>query len=592
MSDRGTETPTRTAASAVRRLWQLRVMFALVFVAAAAVVWITNRALTERFTETTRNRAELRLALYAGSLSSELQRISIVPRLLARDPELITALETGDYSETTRRLIGFVDEIGAGGLMLLDREGRAVAATDRNRLGSVHRQEPFFVEAQRSTDTVFTLTQTESGAFGFVYSRRIESQGDLAGIIVVEVDLVRLERSWGRPNEVVVVSDSTGTIILTTEPSWRGLDEVSAQELQPPPTSIERAIRATQDWAAAPPDNYVLGEAVMRVETRVGFQGWRVVTFETYASVRERVNGVLALEVMGFAILLAFLSWVMSRRSESRLIFFQRESAELRQLNQALQREIAERERAEKSLEVAEQTVAQTSKLAVLGEMSAAVSHELNQPLAAMKTYLAGARLLLQRRRPEEALSSFQRIDGLIERMGAITRQLKSYARKGEEAFAPMDARDAVSTALEMMEPQLKRRQIDIRRTMPPEPVMILGDRLRLEQVIVNLLRNALDATKSVRRPQIEITLSQGEAARLIVRDNGEGIEDFDALFEPFYTTKSPGDGVGLGLAISSGIINDLGGRLTARSGESGGAVFEVRLPLLRADGSAPRAAE
>jgi two-component system C4-dicarboxylate transport sensor histidine kinase DctB len=213
--------------------------------------------------------------------------------------------------------------------------------------------------------------------------------------------------------------------------------------------------------------------------------------------------------------------------------------------------------------------------------MSAAVSHELNQPLAAMKTYLAGARLLLQRKRPEEALSSFQRIDDLIERMSAITKQLKSYARKGADAFSPVDTRAAVSSALAMMEPQLKLRDITITRTLPEDPVMILGDRMRLEQVIINLLRNALDATKGVKDPMIEIILATGDHVSLTVRDNGHGIEDLDELFEPFYTTKQPGDGVGLGLAISSGIVNDLGGRLTARNAGGGGAVFEVQLPIL-----------
>jgi two-component system, NtrC family, C4-dicarboxylate transport sensor histidine kinase DctB len=250
-------------------------------------------------------------------------------------------------------------------------------------------------------------------------------------------------------------------------------------------------------------------------------------------------------------------------------------------LNARLQREIAEREKVEKTLQVAEQTLAQSSKLAVLGEMSAAVSHELNQPLAAMKTYLAGARLLLQRKRPDEALSSFQRIDDLIDRMGAITRQLKSYARKGAEAFEPVDTRAAVSSALAMMEPQLKTRKVNITRSLPTEPAMILGDRLRLEQVIINLLRNALDATKGVKDPSIDIILAVGDTLHLTIRDNGAGIEDLDALFEPFYTTKQPGDGVGLGLAISSGIVNDLGGRLTARNAKSGGAVFELQLPVL-----------
>lgn len=319
----------------------------------------------------------------------------------------------------------------------------------------------------------------------------------------------------------------------------------------------------------------------MRTENRMSFRGWRMASFTTYASVRERVNGILALEIMGFALLLAGAFYLAGRRARARSVFFQQESAELRQLNEALQREIAERERAEKNLEVAEQTLAQSSKLAVLGEMSAAVSHELNQPLAAMKTYLAGAKLLLHRKRPDEALSSFQRIDDLIERMGAITRQLKSYARKGGDAFEVIDIKESLSSALSMMEPQLKNSNIRVARSVPRQAVLVRADRIRLEQVIINLLRNALDATKNVPEPMIEILLSAGSSAAITVRDNGPGIEDLDNLFEPFYTTKAPGDGVGLGLAISSGIVNDLGGRLTARNGRAGGAVFEVRLPIL-----------
>jgi two-component system, NtrC family, C4-dicarboxylate transport sensor histidine kinase DctB len=571
------------------RMWLVRIAIALFCAASLSIVYVTNQFLTERFTETTRNRAEVRLTLYVGNLMSELQRNSIVPQLLARDPELLRALSSADYSRSTLRLLSLVDEIGAASIMLYDRDGRAVAATDRHRLGENHRTKPYFVNAQRSNTTVFTTMARESGGFSFHYSRRMVSQGSLLGVISVEVDLAQLERRWAGTQDAVFVTDSTGTIILSTNPRWRGLLEAEALERDTPPNSIQRAIQLTQDWTAVPPDAYLSGNAVLRLDLRVPFQGWRMVSFTTYASVRERVNGILALEIMGFAIILALAFWVSSRKTANRLVLFQRESAELRALNARLSREIAEREKVEKTLEVAEQTLAQSSKLAVLGEMSAAVSHELNQPLAAMKTYLAGARLLLQRKRPEEALSSFQRIDDLIDRMGAITRQLKSYARKGADAFEPVDTRAALSSALAMMEPQLKTRKVSITRTIPAEPVMILGDRLRLEQVIINLLRNALDATKTVREPTIDIILAKGDTVHLTVRDNGPGIDDLDALFEPFYTTKAPGDGVGLGLAISSGIVNDLGGRLTARNATGGGAIFEVRLPIM---GQGVRAAE
>lgn len=567
-----------------RGKWYLRLAVLVICLFAVIVIYVSNQLLTQRFTETISNRSEVRLALYVTNLMNELQRNSVVPQLLSRDPELIKALEDKNYSQSTARLLSFVDEIGAASLTMLDRDGRAVAATDRNEIGVDHRNTPYFVDALRSNRTVYTTHLNDEGAYSYVYSRQIEVGGQLLGVIMVEVDGQRLETGWAGVSDAVLVMDSEGTIIMATEPRWRGLVEEDALTRQSAPSAIERAIRATQGWAALPADAYLRGEAVLRREMRVPHQGWRMVSFTTYASVRERVNGILALEVMGFAIMLAFVFWSSSRRTASRLVFFQRESAELRALNRRLQREIAEREKVEKTLEVAEQTIAQSSKLAALGEMSAAVSHELNQPLAAMKTYLAGARLLLQRERPEEALSSFQRIDDLLERMGAITRQLKSYARKGAEAFEPVDTRAAVSTALALMEPQLKIRAVNIIRTLPNEPVMILGDRLRLEQVIINLLRNALDATKSAANPTIEILLAAGDIVSIQIRDNGEGITNHDELFEPFYTTKQPGDGVGLGLAISSGIVNDLGGRLTARNAVDGGAIFEVQLPTLRQD--------
>tara|TARA_R110002012_G_scaffold264219_2_gene447526 strand:- start:12564 stop:14324 length:1761 start_codon:yes stop_codon:yes gene_type:complete len=561
--------------------WRVRLAVALLLVVAIATISITNKLLTDRFTESTRNRAELRIALYSGNLLAELRQNAIVPQLLSRDPALIEALTRADYSLSTQRLISFVEEIGAASLVLYDIDGRTVAATDRNRLGASHRSEAYFVDAIRSNSTVFSVIPRSTGGYRFFYSRRIQEGGTTLGVIAAEVDLQRFERAWAGISDAVIVTDSTGDIIMATEPRWRGLTESEALSNQTPQSAIERAIKATADWTALPPDAYLRGEAVMRLSSRIPFRGWRITSYTTYASVREKVNGVLALEVMGFAILLALTFYALSRRTAGRAALFQRESAELRALNVALQREIAERKRVQQTLAVAEQTLEQSSKLAALGEMSAAVSHELNQPLAAMKTYLAGARLLMQRNRLEEALSSFGRIDDLIERMGAITRQLKSYARKGQQQFSPFEMGEALASALSMMEPQLRQRQVQINRILPDVPVQVMGDRMRIEQVLVNLLRNAIDATKSERNPKVDIILSAGETATLTVRDNGPGIEDLDALFEPFYTTKQPGDGVGLGLAISSGIVTDLGGRLTARNGQNGGAVFEMQLPIM-----------
>ena len=563
-------------------LWG-RVVVGVIVVLGVAVLWVLNTWLTQSFSDSTRNRAELRLVLYSGNIQSELQRNSVVPLLLSRDPDLISALRDGIYTTTSQQLISLQTEIGAESIELLDAYGRTVAATDRSLLGSLRASDQVFVDARRASDTVFLVRERDSGGYSFTFARRIQQAGTFLGVVLVEVDLSKFERSWAGLVDAVALMNSEGRIILSTEPRWRGRTEEEALALRDAPSAIARALRATADWAQDPPDAFVRGEAVLRSEIRVPFRGWKMVSFTRYESVRERVNGVLALVMMGFALLLALTFYLVSRRALLQSALFQRESAELRALNLRLQREIAAREKVQKDLAVAEATIEQSSKLASLGEMSASVSHELNQPLAAMKTYLAGARLLLTRRRTDEALSSFQRIDDLIERMTSITRTLKSFARKGGEAFAPLDLRDCLAEALAIMEPQLRAGRVLVTRTLPQSPAMVLGDRVRIEQVIINLIRNAVDATARSNAPQIDLIISQGDGVTLTVRDNGHGIADIDTLFEPFQTTKPAGQGVGLGLAISSGIVADHGGRLTGQNAPQGGAVFEMHLPLLDA---------
>lgn len=565
--------------------WRARLVSGVLLVVAFATLYLTNAILTERFTQSTANRAELRLALYGSNLQSELQRNSIVPQLLARDPSLISALNSNDFTQTSQRLISFVDEIGAASLSLLDRDGRTVASTERVNISKSHREKGYFIDAVRSVNTVFRVVEKETGGFGFYYSRRVDDQGQVIGVILVEVDLQKFERAWAGISEAVFVTNSEGIITLSTEPKWRGMSEDQAIALQSPESALDRALRMTTDWGDSPFNAYVAGQAVMRIQGRIPFRGWQITTFTAYSSVRERVNAILAFEIMIFAVLFAVGFYYTSRRNASKVIFFQRESLALRDLNTRLHREIAERERMEKTLQVAEQSLAQSSKLAALGEMAAAVSHELNQPLAAMKTYLAGAGLLLRRNRPDEAMVAFQRMDDLVERMGAITRQLKSHARKGAEKFSPIDIAAALDSSISMMDPQFRLSKIKLTKILPDEDVFVMGDRMRLEQVLINLLRNAHDAVKNETHPEIEIILNRGNVVTLSVRDNGHGISDLDNLFEPFQTTKAPGDGVGLGLAISSGIIKDLGGRLTARNAENGGAVFVIEMPIFNQHG-------
>ena len=272
--------------------------------------------------------------------------------------------------------------------------------------------------------------------------------------------------------------------------------------------------------------------------------------------------------------------YVLSRKNVVRLNLFEEETFQLKELNKRLTEEIKQRKRIEKNLVAVEQTLEQHSKLAALGEMSAAISHELNQPLAAMKTYLAGATLLLKRNRPNETVTALMRIDDLIQRMGGITKQLKSFARKNTESFVPLNFNDAFSSALAIMEPQLKQTKVKIETSISSEPIIIMGDQQRLEQVIINLLRNALDAVKSVEQPEIKISLYKNDSAIFSIEDNGPGISNIETIFEPFQTSKDSGKGLGLGLAISSNIISELGGILQGRNRSPSGAEFKIILPL------------
>mgnify|MGYP000400186455 FL=1 len=290
------ESQSAAEAAHRRRSWILRGLLVAFIAAAIAVIWVSNIWLTQRFTETTRNRAEIRLATYSGTIQSELQRHSVVPLLMSRDPVLIRSLEQNVFTDTSQRLISYVDEIGAASLVLLDRSGRVVAATDRQRLGQRRDEDPFFVEASRSSDTVFTSNEPETGRFDFTFSRALRT-GDnrLLGVILIEVDLARIVERWRGATEAVFLTNSQGSIILSTEPRWRGRTEAEALALRAPQSAIQRALEVTGEFAFGERRADFLGADTIRLESRIPFRGWRIVSYTAYTSVRERVNAVLAL---------------------------------------------------------------------------------------------------------------------------------------------------------------------------------------------------------------------------------------------------------------------------------------------------------
>jgi two-component system C4-dicarboxylate transport sensor histidine kinase DctB len=544
----------------------------------ALVLWASASFLTDRFTTEQREKSLQRAGLYASTISATLQRNAYVPLLLSRDQTLIYALITGDYSATSTRLISFKEDLSAASIILMDINGLVVAATEPRDIFVEEERPGFFVRALREKDTVFQALRIDGKINGFYYARKIEFEDQSIGVIVVEVDLQRQENFWRRSGANVVLSDSTGDILLASRSAWRDttLQDLLTSTYRPTPS--ERLFGTSEKTS---PQSFVHidDQRLLVSEASVGFLGWDLSYFASLEDVEARVNAFIALELMILSMLAALIFYLISRKTTRKSTEIQAESAELRRLNTRLSSEIEQRQRAEQMLETAEQSLEQASKLAALGQMSASVSHELNQPLAAMRTYLAGARLLLKRNRTEEALISFQRIDDLIERMGAITKQLKSHATKTSDLAITVDLRESVASAMSMMAPQLGQTQVNIVRNFGDQAAYVVGDPVRIEQIIVNLLRNALDAVKPIEDKRIEITLKVEAAVSLTVQDNGTGIEDASTLFEPFATTKKPGEGVGLGLAISAGFASDMGGKLTGRNATPVGAIFELQLP-------------
>jgi len=559
---------------------------ARVFLLSLSVLFIvllvtTNSFFTSKYLNDIKQEGEIRLTQNERNIVNELQKNSVVPQFLVRDQSIRKALLSNEFSSLPKIFFEFIDEISIASITLLDKTGQIVALAGKESLNTNSSNNIIFNTAISTNDTVMNIIEKDANEFGFFYSRKIENDLKVLGVLSIEVDLKKFENSWKSAGETIFISNGEGKIVLATEPRWKGLSTDIVWQNQTSKNILKRGYSVAKGLVDFKESNLYLNDSsVVRFTKKIPILKWDMSSFENYSSVRERVNTILALEILIFLLLLVLSLYSLNRRKILRLNLFEEETIKLRELNKKLETEMEQRRRVEKNLLAVEQTLEQHSKLAALGEMSAAISHELNQPLAAMKTYLAGASLLLKRNRPQETVAALMRIDSLIHRMGEITKQLKSFARKNTESFVPLNFNDAILAAMSIMEPQLTQSRIKIETNIPSEPVLIIGDQQRLEQVIINLIRNAIDALDNTDFPSITIALHKNNSVKFSIRDNGKGINDLETLFEPFQTSKDPSKGLGLGLAISSNIISEFGGSLSGENITPRGAMFTIKLPL------------
>jgi two-component system C4-dicarboxylate transport sensor histidine kinase DctB len=254
---------------------------------------------------------------------------------------------------------------------------------------------------------------------------------------------------------------------------------------------------------------------------------------------------------------------------------------ELTRANRQLEAEVTEHRRTENELRQTQSELVQASKLAALGQMSAGLSHELNQPLAAIRSYADNARKFMERERYETANANLGLIVELTERMARIIRHLRTYARKEPTTVRPTHVLRAIEDSITLLARRIEASGARVEVDVPAPDAQAIAGEVRLQQVMVNLISNALDAMAGSAEKQLTIRVVEiADAVVITVADTGPGIphESMSSVFDPFFTTKEVGAGLGLGLSITYGIVKQFGGTIGARNAERGGAVFEVRL--------------
>ncbi|MGF6634990.1 sensor histidine kinase [Paraburkholderia sp. MM6662-R1] len=622
---------------------RLLILFALA-AGLAAACWLTYSLAWKSGVDTLRRNAAVRAERTASALKSTLERYESLPYLLAEHPIVQDVLIDPNPANVKRANLYLEDlnrHARATVTYIISLDGYCIAASNWRGPGSFvgagYQFRPYFVDAMKGGVGRFFGIGTISQAPGYYISQPVRRDGKIVGVAVVKLDL-----EWFQgvdASEPLVVTDDHGVIFLSSVPAWK------YHTIRPLPGQIANSIYQARQYAQQPieplpvtVERILEGNAqILRIgggrsaprflasRHAMGEPDWHLITMSPVDPVDADARKATIVTGFGYVslVLLAFY-WRMRRARVREMMrsraLLQKAYAELNQrvaertadlseANEQLHKEVAERTRAEQELRAAQDELIQASKLAALGQMAAGITHELNQPLAALRSFSDNTRVLLERGDQASARENLEAIAALTERMGNITNQLKLFVGRAR----PRSARASIVRALRNVVALLQKRLqgvelefvlIDIAADIDTDAAAAAGgartplnladdhpelvancDDLRLEQVLINLLGNALDATAGMNPPHITVEVEAGVAnLSIAVGDNGPGIPDdvLPHLFEPFFTTKEMGQGLGLGLAISSSIARDCGGSLVARNAPHGGASFVLTLRRAR----------
>ncbi|PSL17419.1 sensor histidine kinase [Shimia abyssi] len=532
-------------------------------------------------------KAEGRLSVYHSTVVAELERYAHLTKVLSRDTYVMAAADGGDRGALNVRLDVFADQAGLDAIYLMNTNGETVAASNHavssSFVGHNYAFRPYFQDALDREQGRFYAIGSTTGLPGyFIADAVLGEQGETLGVIAVKKSLSELEQSWSASGEQVLVANQDGVVLLASNPAWRyrvlePLSDGKRAEIAAARQFAGQELAAL-DWQARDGQRARIGgEAWLHLVGDGLPHGWALHYFASDDRAVARSWLATAVVVLLAGILLVIFQVQRARRIGRALRRAEQEEAQLRVSNAALAKEVGERKAAEERLQLAQNELERASRLAALGELSASVTHELGQPIAAMRNHLAAAEIGAGQVGPLVG-----EIGGLVDRMEGITRQLKFFASPQPEPFAVFDLRDAMRAALGLVAPNVEDAGVRVEVDMSESAVQVRGSKLRIEQVMTNVLRNAVDAIEESAAPMMRVVVGQSDGqAWFEVADNGHGLgpSTLQELQEPFVTTRASGRGMGLGLAISANIVKDHEGRMTARNGTAGGAVFRVVIP-------------
>ncbi len=533
-------------------------------------------------------RGEADLELASGRLSTQLQRFQETAVLLADHPAL-DHLDTPLGLEAAKSLLlGVADKTSALELMYADRTGTVLVSARGLAPPNLNARSYFRRAMQGALGSGHGIKDPLERRAYYYAAPDFSPDGRVRGALVIAVDIANIEWDWRGSKPAVFFTDTRGEVFISNRSEilfWRrgpggaglippngGALPFQAQVLDP--HEIWRL-----DWGPYLPDTAL--HLVQNLPV-IGLRGEALIDVAPARQLAWLQTYAVAAICLAFGAMLFLATERRRTLAEANAVLESRVSERTRALsasNVQLRREVSERQEAEAALKKAQAELVQAGKLSALGQMSAGISHELNQPLMAIQQFADNGTAFLERGKAERAGENLGRISQMATRMARIIKNLRAFARNESEPMGRVDLVQVINTAVELTEPRLKADGVDLIWASPTQAVYAWGGEVRLVQVFVNLLNNAVDAMAGADLREIEIKLTPGARLEVAVCDTGPGIEEPEKIFDPFYSTKAVGssEGMGLGLSISYGLVQSFGGNIRG-SNRARGAMFVVEL--------------